>query len=642
MIIETIPKHQKVDPTGGEAANKLFLRYDAWLQQPPRSSPRNTSKARGSMGMRARPDRSSQREVLQESLAMNTSGGGFMDSTRHHSPITAGAFQGLPPRDSVGEYVRNLVQGSERMSPSAVELQRPSDTTRPSPESPAHDPIPTIERSSRAQSQPLIRVESLLPGSLPLSQTRTFSESSPTAMFTEVATSRRRTQSDPEVESLSRPRPQAVFVLRPDQLASLRLPSLGPRTSPLADLVSPTRTIWGWCNDMIVGGIMFGRNLMKVLYEISSLLAYIAGLLFGLLALLVVVFAIWSILWALGKCLNILDEAAMVSCQWTLLRPLCTFVCGKASGLGLYMFSSTCAPHAAYNKFNGPYAEPDYRVINGMGDISHLLLHEQSRCMEFKAGFPKIRTHVSISEEDKEILTANNDGLCSFLLRMSEAVPGHFQYVNIFAKTVLRDAARTGQRIQNALEVTDSRGQLLEQRLINEKVEQFVKSWLKQHQFLAEPGRALAAEIIHHRHKNSETHSILKKALSEAQAARRNVIKEWPLSVRLGRWFGLLRSNPIELYDYDESVNLLARWVANTAPSGPLENVLQYLGYNVSNVNVDLGSLATTRFSADFQFEMGANGLREAQEWFQGLETDVKGIGDGRNKEEPPNTHTGG
>ncbi|KAL8639633.1 MAG: hypothetical protein Q9226_008851 [Calogaya cf. arnoldii] len=541
------------------------------------------------------------------------------ESTTHHSE-TLGIIdrRELPQRDHTRGYDRISQPEGRRSWPFSTDLLLPQSI--------GDDSASVTERSSRGQSLPPVTPESLLPSLRPA------------ATVAETAGLRRRKPPNPEAECRIRiddvlPSQSPTAVLVPDQVTSLEPFPVSPYAltrSNMARMVTAVGTAHRQCPNLPRWGIALLRKFIRYVHQISTLLAYMVK---ALLAIFMFLLAVWAV----GTIINCIDYVAMICCEWGWARSSCRSLCGKAPWLVAYMLSSTCTSSVPQGTFapGSSYMEPNVKIILGVENIAPFLLDGQSQCMEFQDNFPVFRNLIPIAESVKDELRDNADGLCSFLLRSAETIPGHFQYVNIFVMTILRDAATAEKWIDNAMTITDARGLSWEQTMIQQRAESFVKRWIKEYQFLADPGKALAAEITGYRHKNNNIHRVAKNVLTEAKEARVALIKKWPLTVRLGRWFWLLRSVPSELSDYNEAIEVLKKWVDNTRRGGPIDAVLKYIQHNVTTVNVDLRGLATTKLTADFQFNMGADGLQEALEWVQDVKTHVRGLGDGGNEATP-------
>jgi len=104
---------------------------------------------------------------------------------------------------------------------------------------------------------------------------------------------------------------------------------------------------------------------------------------------------------------------------------------------------------------------------------------------------------------------------------------------------------------------------------------------------------------------------------------RQEIIRKWGLARRVARKIRLIRTDSKELYIYNDAIEILDRWIGETASQFSLVALVHS---NVTKLTSYLGDLATNKFSGEIRAQLGNEGLLELHAHIIGMEFKARGL----------------
>ncbi|KAL8757133.1 MAG: hypothetical protein Q9199_002446 [Rusavskia elegans] len=310
--------------------------------------------------------------------------------------------------------------------------------------------------------------------------------------------------------------------------------------------------------------------------------------------------------WVLTKA----DQVAMVSCQWSWLRPMCVFACAHSPWPGRYVFSTTCCYRSARSNIT---LEPEL-AIEGMYDLPSMLHDESFDCTLHQPFFLEFEyVTLLMSPEEKDAFMTNHSKLCSVLKDTSHDLSHYYQHVNRFSELILQqpNTANAGSGSRSAT-ATGSQSHPPIQQMDSESVSSFISAWQKNYDTLVTLGIEFAGDIDHYRHELRIFRTGVSQVREKTAGARQDVVNKWPFIRRFGHDVGLFRVEPPEVWGYNHALDVLDPWLTAILTK---ENLLALVWTNVTAIHEDLDAQVAARFSADALSLFGPAASLSVQSW---------------------------
>lgn len=313
---------------------------------------------------------------------------------------------------------------------------------------------------------------------------------------------------------------------------------------------------------------------------------------------------IWLVVWAWDIPVNAIDHWTKDTCYWSWLSPICSYGCSISPWFVVYLFSNTCSHHVSQK---GPTVDPLWQTAiasDEMDNIPWLIALRESHCYYYSVGIEQIRDALPISEDAKNNLQPMQDKICSELEDTSSYRSFYRRHVKIFSAAVLHSVD-----IEQAQTLEASSYSMLEQQnKFSEVMPDLMAQWQKRYDYFVSPGEQMSKEVRASRQKVVAYLKILLHLKEETSRARTDKIKSWGLPRRAARGIGLLRSDPPELYGYNDALEALDGWIVETMAVIRLYTMIEI---EVAELDSSLRNAAARKFSTDVRFRLGPEGLLE-------------------------------
>ncbi|KAL8762047.1 MAG: hypothetical protein Q9184_001894 [Pyrenodesmia sp. 2 TL-2023] len=325
----------------------------------------------------------------------------------------------------------------------------------------------------------------------------------------------------------------------------------------------------------------------------------------------------WFLALILSVSLRLLDRWMTTICSLPWVRPKCVYACSKAPWLGLYLFANACS----YSVFRTSHIAqagmaPLHDFVDDMDSIPRLLSTHRSACSYHQQAFPNIQEALAISEGDKDALRQVQDEICLFIDNLIYDLPRYYIHTARYSEAMIYQTNLTQGQIR-ALGNGSSREVLVQLKSINE-------TWHRNYNILESPGRYLRQDLVSNgRNKVAKMQAALTKARQRTVRASAVMIENFPLPRRVGRALGILRLKARETEPYDEAIEALDSWSNATASFASLVVVIHA---NITAIDRELSDLASTKFAADVQNQLGPEGLFQFQAYMVGMEQQAWGL----------------
>ncbi|KAL9637591.1 MAG: hypothetical protein Q9204_001821 [Flavoplaca sp. TL-2023a] len=330
----------------------------------------------------------------------------------------------------------------------------------------------------------------------------------------------------------------------------------------------------------------------------------------------------WTLFWAF--ILSIPDRLAWRVCQIAYISPACSSLCGS-SWLSLSTFS-TCLHYSSRQKQLGiDWAAPQHFEVD---NIPVLFTKHEGRCEKFLHQIARTSRGLAISDEDKTRMLELYQEVCTSFGEISTDLPDHYEHVSMFQDVLSRGVESAQKKIQHIQELEQNKSSsdvvLAEQRAVHGELLGTLSVWRERLEFLQTPGALLTQKVRTGRGKLSALREVVDAAITRTERAKRAEKKKWGILRRALRVAGVLRVEPEELYDYNES---LATMYAFRKELSVSDELFELTAENVTTLDKDLRKMAKSRFSADIEFKAGPDGLLDLISYVNQVGSNAQGIG---------------
>jgi len=438
------------------------------------------------------------------------------------------------------------------------------------------------------------------------------------------------TRSSKSPDSRSRP-PSILRFKQEEPTSSPNFESRFPRLEGVLDRLSNAMTSWSilktWLlskyeaiHDELFVRVPLSRIYTQLLNRISSLASIIVAI--TIISALVVFFSplIWLVVWAWDIPVNAIDHWTKDTCYWSWLSPICSYGCSISPWFVVYLFSNTCSHHMSQK---GPTVDPLWQTAiasDEMDNIPWLIALRESHCYYYSVGIEQFRDALPISEDAKNTLQPMQDKICSELEDTSSYRSSYRRHVNIFSAAVLHSVDIEQAQTPEA----SSYSMLEQQNKLNEVMPDLMAQWQKRYDYFGSPGRQMSEEVRASRQKVVTHLKILLHLKEETSRARTDKIKTWKLPRRAARGIGLLRSDPPELYGYNDALEALDGWILETMAVVRLYTMIEI---ELAELDSSLRDAAARKFSTDVRFRLGPEGLLELYSYWMGHSSEAPDVG---------------
>ena len=404
-------------------------------------------------------------------------------------------------------------------------------------------------------------------------------------------------------------------------------PSIALSSSSEQAETSSWSTICTWVTGLLLGIkdriIGLALSFPRWLKWIPALIAVTAAVVFLSIFVMILALLFWFLIWTFTLSMGTLDNATNVICHWVWLSPICSYGCSVSPWVIVYLFFNTCSQHISRENY---IAEPYWEAgtdFSETSNIPRILAFHESRCNYFTAKIPRIRQDLPISEDDKDRLISVHNYICSHMSNSSHELPAYYRHVNIFSESLLRQVNVIEEQIGTALTDNFSRNALAEQRSLEERSASFISTWQRRYEFLEAPGKYMVDGLNLAREKIAEHRSNLENVRTKTVRARDERIKAWNLPRRFLRHIRVLRSEPPELYSYNDVIDCLDESIIEIRT---VDAIYTLIWNNVTELSRHLSDFAGTKLSADMHSQLGSEGLLQLQSRIMSFKPSVQGI----------------
>ncbi|KAL8855021.1 MAG: hypothetical protein Q9221_000218 [Calogaya cf. arnoldii] len=302
------------------------------------------------------------------------------------------------------------------------------------------------------------------------------------------------------------------------------------------------------------------------------------------------------------------DRVAMVSCQWSWLRPMCVFACAYSPWPGRYVFATTCSYRSARSNVT---MVPEL-INDGEYDLPNMLRDAEIDCTLHEPFFLEIENKaLRVSPEEEDTFMTNHSELCSVLGETSQALSHYYQHVEQFSDLILQPPNTADAGSQSWLgTITGSQSQ--PQEMNDKEVSSFISQWQDNYDSLVPLGLELATDLNEYLHDLRIFRSAASEVRAKTAGARQDVVNEWPFMRRVRHDLGLLRREPAGLQDYDYTLKALDPWLTAMVKK---ENLLALVWSNVTAIHEDLDVQVAARFSQDALSLFGEAARLSVPDW---------------------------